>query len=536
MELTICCSGFDTIREEEFLYVDKTETIFRMIENHRMCFIARPHLFGRGLLHSTIESLFSRGTEMFKGLAIEKLWKDRTYKVLRFGFGGISCTTAENFRKSALEALWASTSGEFIDESSSPEDFPNIAALMHEIVRRTEPESIVLLISGYDRSLNKCLDKPELFREISSSINDFFSEIEKGSSMFRFVLVTGVSRFRDQVLGSGHLIDDISLDPEYAALLGFTEEEIRKYFGAHLRDAAASVFNVSTDSVTESQVDLIMDSLRRYYGGFCFDREGKVRVYQPWSVMHFLMPGWRYSFSDYWFRQCDISPLPETETLLIEESLMGKEERLSADWKDSTVSLDPGSVPSALSFLTQFGFFSIKSTDEQGFSAGLTNLEMRMDWARILVSGIMKDLDNDRVTAVTRSENALSRPDAGAQDISSHFSDILNVLKHGRIETAEEACRLLILYCTGSGFDMRPYRDGNGSCSGLICEFPDRLMKIALRLAREGETPEKKLDEAKEQLLKDKERSGSGDRLRKLRRIAMVFSVPEQSIVLSEDV
>ena len=120
MELTICSSGFDTIREEEFLYVDKTGIIFRMVENHLMCFIARPHLFGRGLLHSTLESLFSRGTEMFKGLAIDKLWKDRTYKVLRFGFGGIRCDTAENFRKSALGALWASTSEDFIDESGSP--------------------------------------------------------------------------------------------------------------------------------------------------------------------------------------------------------------------------------------------------------------------------------------------------------------------------------------------------------------------------------------------------------------------------------
>ena len=160
---------------------------------------------------------------------------------------------------------------------------------------------------------------------------------------------------------------------------------------------------------------------------------------------------------------------------------------------------------------------------------------MRMDWARILVSGIMKDLDNDRVTAVTRSEEALSRPDASAQDISSHFSDILNVLKHGRIETVEEACRLLILYCTGSGFDMRPCKDGNGRCSGLVCEFHDRLMKIALRCAGKGETAEKKLDEAEEQLM-DEQCSGSCSRLKKLRRIAMVFSVPEQGIVLSEDV
>ena len=90
-ELPIGMQGFDAIRTGDMVYVDKTDIIYRMVKNNRQCFISRPRRFGKSLLVSTLESLFSRGTEMFKGLAIEKLWTERTYRVLRFDFSGIQC-------------------------------------------------------------------------------------------------------------------------------------------------------------------------------------------------------------------------------------------------------------------------------------------------------------------------------------------------------------------------------------------------------------------------------------------------------------
>ena len=90
-KLPIGKQGFDAIITGDMVYVDKTDVIYRMIENNDQCFISRPRRFGKSLLVSTLESLFSRGTEMFKGLAIEKQWTDKTYPVLRFDFSGLEC-------------------------------------------------------------------------------------------------------------------------------------------------------------------------------------------------------------------------------------------------------------------------------------------------------------------------------------------------------------------------------------------------------------------------------------------------------------
>ena len=102
-ELPIGVQDFETLMTNGMVYVDKTDIIYRMIENYRWNFIARPRLFGKSLLVSTLESLFSRGTLMFKGLAIEKLWTDKTYKVIHLAFSRLSCRSAEEFDLKARE-------------------------------------------------------------------------------------------------------------------------------------------------------------------------------------------------------------------------------------------------------------------------------------------------------------------------------------------------------------------------------------------------------------------------------------------------
>ena len=102
-ELPVGVQDFETLMTKGMVYADKTDIIYRMIENYRWNFIARPRLFGKSLLVSTLESLFSQGTLMFKGLAIEKLWTDKTYKVIHLDFSCISCRSAEEFDQKARE-------------------------------------------------------------------------------------------------------------------------------------------------------------------------------------------------------------------------------------------------------------------------------------------------------------------------------------------------------------------------------------------------------------------------------------------------
>ena len=310
-KLPIGKQGFDAIIAGDMVYVDKTDIICRMIENNDQCFISRPRRFGKSLLVSTLESLFSHGTEMFKGLAIEKLWTERTYRVLRFDFSGIQCDSLENFQKAAVRKfLRVAMKCGALDNTYSPENFTGIADLMDEITMNMDIGSTVLLIDEYDCPLNANLDNPEVFNGIRKAIRDFYSSVKENSDRFRFIFVTGVSRFHKVALFSaGSSIEDLSLNPLYGAMLGYTEDEIRHYFSNHLKAAVSSIFGISTDAVTDVQISQVMDELRVHYDGYCFDEEASTHVYQPWSVLHFLAPNGRHKFSDYWFRDSGVSTL-----------------------------------------------------------------------------------------------------------------------------------------------------------------------------------------------------------------------------------
>lgn len=144
--------------------------------------------------------------------------------------------------------------------------------------------SLVLLIDEYDAPLNFNLQNKEVFSAINLQIRSFYTVIKQFEGKFRFIFVTGVSRFNKVALFSaGSSIADITYGSEFSSMFGYTEDEIKTYFGDHLRAAAASIFNVSYDEVTDIQISQIMDELRRHYDGYCFDKR-----HQPMSISHGL--------------------------------------------------------------------------------------------------------------------------------------------------------------------------------------------------------------------------------------------------------
>ena len=150
---------------------------------------------------------------------------------------------------------------------------------------------MVLLVDEYDSPLNTNLGNQNILNDIRKAIRDFYLSVKENSDKFRFIFVTGVSRFNKVALFSaGSSIEDLSLNPLYGSMLGYTEDEIRRYFAPHLKAAASSIFGISQDEVTEAHIDQIMDGLRRHYDGYCFDENASAHVYQPWSVLNFLSP------------------------------------------------------------------------------------------------------------------------------------------------------------------------------------------------------------------------------------------------------
>ena len=535
-ELPIGMQGFDAIRTGDMVYVDKTDIIYRMVKNNRQCFISRPRRFGKSLLVSTLESLFSRGTEMFKGLAIEKLWTERTYRVLRFDFSGIQCDSLENFQKAAVRKfLRVAMKCGALDNTYSPENFTGIADLMDEITMNMDIGSTVLLIDEYDCPLNTNLGNQEVFNGIRKAIRDFYSSVKENSSRFRFIFVTGVSRFNKVTLFSaGSSIKDLSLSPIYGSLLGYTEDEIRHYFAPHLKAAASSIFGISQDEVTEAHIDQVMDGLRSHYDGYCFDEKASVHVYQPWSVLNFLAPDNLYQLSDYWFIDSGVSTLLQN-FMTAAGGVPRDDEQPQVPRNEFVMNIEPLSETGKAVILTQCGYYTIKKADPFYFYLGLPNLELRHAWAHILLSDTFKKCDKQGVQALNQSAYVLKRPDVSDKDIALLFNRTYKVLNSlHKAESEYAACDAPLLYCLGVGYDVRSEAAENGGRADLTFEMPGRRIIIEMKGARDGDSPEKKLEEAKAQILKHD--YGNYVPVRETRRFAMVFSVQEQKIVLSEEV
>ena len=535
-KLPIGKQGFDAIIAGGMVYVDKTDAIYRMIENNDQCFISRPRRFGKSLLVSTLENLFSRGTEMFKGLAIEKRWTDKTYPVLHFDFSGLECRSAGSFQKDAVEKfLDAAKKAGVLGWQETPDKYRTIKILMNKICLMAEVNSMVLLVDEYDSPLNANLGNQNVLNDIRDAIRDFYLSVKENSSRFRFIFVTGVSRFNKVTLFSaGSSIKDLSLNPLYGSLLGYTEDEIRRYFAPHLKAAASSIFGISQDEVTEAQIDQVMDGLRRHYDGYCFDEKASVHVYQPWSVLNFLSPDNLYQLSDYWFIDSGVSTLLQN-FIKAAGGVTRDDEQPQVPRNEFFMNTGPMSETGKAVILAQCGYYTIKKADPFYFYLGLPNLELRHAWAEILMSDTFKKFDQQSVQALNQSAYVLNRPDVSDKDIALLFNRTYKVLNSlHKAENEYAACDAPLLYCLGVGYDVRSEAAENGGRADLTFEMPGRRLIIEMKCARDGEAPEKKLEEAKAQILKHD--YGNYVPVRETRRFAMVFSVPEQKIVLSEEV
>ena len=538
-ELPIRVQNFETLMTNGMVYADKTDIIYRMIENYRWNFFARPRLFGKSLLVSTLESLFSRGTLMFKGLAIEKLWTDKTYKVIHLDFSRIRCRSAEEFDAKASELFMGELRRlrfpmKTLESCSRCVDLQDTA---YEAFWEAGLGSLVLLLDNYDCPLNLNLENRAVFEGIQHKIRGFYDAVRENQGSFRFIFVTGVSRFNmAETFGMDAYLEDISLNPLYSSLLGFTEDDIRRYFGEHLRAAAASIFRTGPDKVTENQLLLVMDALRRHYGGYCFDKNASLHVFEPWSVLRFLSPGGSHKFSDYWFKESGVGSLLSSSDMLTHGVSADDCRTQSMDRYRFMVNPDPVSLPDRTSLLTWCGYFSIKKAGPFRIRVGLPNLELREACARLLMSRIRDEnaIPDELTGRLEDACAALGRENISADELALIFSLAYKALNSSRIETEYAACDAPALCCLGSGFDVTVQSQDKEEPACLVFDFLCHRIIVSMKCAREGEAAEEKLKEAETQI--SSVDPGSLVPSKPLRRFAMVFSVPLQKIVLTEEV
>ena len=270
--------GFRTIREGGYYYVDKTPLIAQLVDEGCHYFLSRPRRFGKSLLVDTLENLFEGNEDLFHGLAIHDRWDwSKCHPVIRISFDG-KFTDAGELERDIVQQL---ESAERRHGLASADKYLTRPTRLRSVIERLHEKtgySVAVLVDEYDKPILDALDDPKMSKANQDYLRGFYGMIKGNAEHVRFVLVTGVSMFTKVSLFSGlNNLKNISLNPRYSSICGFTEEELDAVFAPELEG-------------------LDRDEVRRWYNGYSW--RGGEKVYNPHDVL--LLFDER-EFESHWF-------------------------------------------------------------------------------------------------------------------------------------------------------------------------------------------------------------------------------------------
>ena len=283
---------FSDIRESNKIYVDKTALIAKIAGQKAPVFFSRPRRFGKSLLINTLASLFADGLEYFHGLDIEKIWKDKTYHVVRLDFSRMAEKKPDMVRSDLGEAIIKKFNMEGIVSQLGESGIRSPDGILEDICCKLQNNSVVLLIDEYDAPLTHHIDNYNELKEIKSILNSFYLTIKQYTGKFRLIFITGVTRSSNvSIFSAFNNLKDISFRKEFNSLLGFTKGELEYYFDRYIENAGHAL-NMKKEDVYKR--------IQQYYDGYIFSPDAEQSLYNPWSIINFLDSP-QEGFKNYWF-------------------------------------------------------------------------------------------------------------------------------------------------------------------------------------------------------------------------------------------
>jgi Predicted AAA-ATPase/PD-(D/E)XK nuclease superfamily len=387
---------FPKLIENNAIYVDKTQFILPLLgkENNATYFLSRPRRFGKSLFVSALQHVFEGKKDLFKGLHIyDKInWNDYNFPVIRLSLDRIGF--AELGLKTALDKAIFYAAQDFgitLKETSYSLAFGELIKKLSE----KHQKRVVILVDEYDKPIVQYVEKTNLAQaEINRDIlKSFYGVLKDNGEYLRFTFLTGVSKFSKVSLFSDlNQFDDLTLDPNFATICGFTEAEIRHYCPQGLKDLAHAE-GLDTEGV--------VDKMRYWYNGFSWN--AKDFVYNPFSTM-LLMD--KQQFDNYWFQ----SGTPSFLVKLINEDYYYdiKEIRINKslyDWHDLK-------NLNYVSIMLQTGYLTFKkSLGDGNYIVSYPNNEVRNSFTEMLLGGYMHQQPGMMYTTTLDIEEAFDNKD-----------------------------------------------------------------------------------------------------------------------------
>jgi hypothetical protein len=374
--LPIGIQTFSDFPDFNFVYVDKTELIHQMTTTGKYYFLSRPRRFGKSLLVSTMRALFEGREDLFKGLWIADKWDwSKKNPVIHLSFDSM------DYKNQGLDAAISEELGYWAERYDIQLTETSYKSQFKELIRKLSDKygKVVILIDEYDKPITDFLEYEPIGVNAQAKINQaimkgFYSVLKHSGEYLRFVFITGISKFSQVSLFSdlNHL-NDLTIQPAYAALTGYTQEELVFYFDDYL-EAASEQLNISRQE--------LLDHMRIWYNGYSWD--GKTKVYNPFGTLRFLT---QKMFLNYWFS----TGMPTFLLRVMKQWGEFNVENSETNW----VEVEKYDIDNlqTVPLLFQTGYLTVKSIDRMTGNMVLDypNKEVRESMYKFMIDGLAPD-------------------------------------------------------------------------------------------------------------------------------------------------
>ena len=503
---------FSEIRNNDFLYIDKTKYIYEITHPGKYVFLSRPRRFGKSLLTSTFDAYFSGRKDLFKGLAIEKLEKEWTeYPVLHFTLAMAKMGTVEDLFNQINNQL-ARMERMFGVERDGDDITTRFYNLVTNLYGKTSKQ-VVVLIDEYDAPLLTVLHDPERLEKMRTALQSFYSPLKDLDPYLRFVFITGITKFSQlSIFSQLNNLNNISMLPQYATICGITREELVDNF-----QEGIEALGEENDMTSEQ----VLAQLERTYDGYHFARKGP-GVYNPFSLLSSMT---NKDFNNYWFST-------GTPTFLVnmlrhfhtDITKIDGSEAWAADFDAPTENMQ-----SVLPLFYQSGYLTIKSYDPitKFFTLGYPNEEVKVGLMRILIPYYVHTNTVKAGNAVAQMYLALRKDDMDGclKAMQEFFTTIPyqeNTLKDAPTTEGHFTAMLYVMFSLLNVYVFSQVRNAKGRLDILI-KTDTAIYVMELKLDGDLDKALKQIDE------KDYTIPYQSDG-RKVVKVAINFSTEERTI------
>jgi hypothetical protein len=428
--LPIGIQDFEKLRKENYLYVDKTALMHRLVSTGSYYFLSRPRRFGKSLLISTLKAYFLGKKDLFKGLAVEQLEQKWTvHPVLH-----LDLNTAKYKEPGKLNMVLNNALSQWEEIYGARPSEADFGMRFEGIIRRAYDktgERVVILVDEYDKPLLETIGNEALQDDYRSTLKSFYGALKSKDDCIKFAMLTGVTKFgKVSVFSDLNNLNDISLDNDYYNICGITEEELKGVFEPYVNRLAEARKMTQSEAYSE---------LKRNYDGYHFTDETP-GMYNPFSLLNALH---KRSFGSYWFETGTPSYLVE----LLKRHNFKLDELKGNKVTANVLSAIDASSSDPIPVIFQSGYLTISGYNERYklYSLDFPNEEVREGFMLYLmpyytsvsvnktgfqISCFVEEVKSGDITAfMTRLESFFANvPYDLIKDTENHYQNVLFIL------------------------------------------------------------------------------------------------------------